>query len=104
VVTVTVIETDRNLIINGKELSAGAYSLWLRQTADGSPTLSFHPRASLLPSRPPEDGYLADLPVAIEKTSESADRLTIKLAEERGQAVIVIQFGTVLLKGRFGVK
>ena len=100
----TEIESTGNLIVAGKELKAGKYSLWVKKTGEDSWILAFHPKTGIWGRPALTEGYVAELPLKLEKTPESVEQLTINLAAENGEAVIRIHWGTSVLVGSFGVK
>lgn len=100
----TSIETAGDLVIAGKELKAGKYSLWAKKTGADSWTLAFHPKTGVWGAPPLMDGFIAELPLKTEKVADSAEQLTITLAGNKGKAGIKIHWGTAALTGSFDVK
>lgn len=100
----TEITTTGDLLIGNTELKAGKYSLWVRRTGEDSWTLAFHPKTGGWGAPALKEGYVAELPLKLEKAAESAELLTIKLADAKGEGEIMIHWGTTLMSGRFGVK
>jgi hypothetical protein len=100
----TEITTEGDLLVGDKELKAGKYSLWVRRTGEDSWTLAFHPKTGVWGAPPLKEGYVAELPLKLEKVSDSLDVLTISLADSDGQGEIKIHWGTALMSGKFGVK
>lgn len=100
----TEITTDADLIVNGKELKAGKYSLWVRRTGDAAWTLAFHPKTGVWGAPALKEGYAAELPLKLEKVSDSAEMLDIDLTDEDGEGEVKIHWGTTRMSGRFGVK
>ena len=100
----TEITTEGDLLIGDKELKAGKYSLWVRRTGEDAWTLAFHPKTGVWGAPPLKEGYAAELPLKLEKASDSLDLLTIKLADADGQGEVKIHWGTALMSGKFGVK
>ena len=99
----TEISTNGTLVVNGKELTAGKYTLWVRKTgADW--TLAFHPKTGVWGKPELREGYAAEMPLKLEKSADSADQLVIDLADKSGTTEIKIHWGTALLTGTFGVK
>jgi len=100
----TVIETEGDLNVAGKQLKAGKYSLWAKKTGDNAWVLAFHP--TIPPWGVPElkEGYAAELPLKMETAKDHAEKLTISLADMKGKAGIKIHWGTAVLVGSFGVK
>ena len=100
----TEIETTGDLNVAGKELKAGKYSLWVRKMGEDSWVLAFHPKTGIWGAPALKEGYVAELPLKLEKATDSAEQLTIHLAEQNGDAAIRIHWGTALLTGSLGVK
>jgi len=100
----TEIETTGNLVIAGKELKAGKYSLWAKKTGADSWILAFHPSTGIWGDPAMTSGYVAELPLKAAKTARSSEQLTISLAESAGNASVKIHWGTTELSGTFGVK
>ncbi|HEV2802159.1 MAG TPA: DUF2911 domain-containing protein [Pyrinomonadaceae bacterium] len=100
----TEITTDADLSVGGKELKAGKYSLWVRRTAEDSWTLAFHPKTGVWGAPPLKEGYAAELPLKLEKAADSAEMLTINLADAGGDGEVKIHWGTTVMSGKFGVK
>ncbi|HXG92580.1 MAG TPA: DUF2911 domain-containing protein [Blastocatellia bacterium] len=100
----TTIETTGDLVIAGKELKAGKYSLWAKKTGDNSWALEFHPKTGIWGDPVMTEGFVAELPLKMEQASDSAEQLTISLTDNKGDAGIKIQWGTALLTGSFKVK
>ena len=100
----TEITTAADLLIGGKELKAGKYSLWVRRTGENMWTLAFHPKTGVWGAPPLKEGYAAELPLKLEKSADSMELLTISLADAKGEGQIKIHWGTALMSGKFGVK
>ena len=100
----TEITTESDLVVGGKQLKAGKYSLWARRTGDDSWTLAFHPKTGVWGAPALKEGYAAELPLKLEKASDSAEMLTIHLAEAGGDGEVKIHWGTTMMSGKFGVK
>ncbi len=100
----TEITTAADLTVGGKELKAGKYSLWVRRTGEDTWTLAFHPKTGVWGAPPLKEGYVAELPLKLEKASDSMETLTISLADAKGDGEIKIHWGTALMSGKFSVK
>lgn len=100
----TQIDTDGDLTVAGKTLPAGKYTLWAKKVGDASWVLAFHPKTGIWGAPEMKEGFVAELPLKMATAKDSADQLTISLADMKGQAGIRIQWGTALLTGSFGVK
>ncbi len=110
----TFIESEGKLVVDGKELPAGKYTLWARRLTEDKWVISFHPKTEKdgkplwgdVPggAAAVQDGFIADIPLTAGKTSDSAEVLDIKLSEDTGKATITIHFGNVIQTGTFGVK
>ncbi|HEX8458611.1 MAG TPA: DUF2911 domain-containing protein [Pyrinomonadaceae bacterium] len=100
----TEITTDADLLVGGKELKAGKYSLWVRRTGEETWTLAFHPKTGIWGAPPLKEGYAAELPLKLEKAADSTEMLTINLADAGGDGEVKIHWGTTVMSGKFGVK
>ncbi|MEK6320291.1 MAG: DUF2911 domain-containing protein [Acidobacteriota bacterium] len=100
----THIETTGDLVVAGKEVKAGKYTLWAKKTSADSWTLAFHPKTGVWGQPELKEGYIAELPLKTAKAADSAEQLTITLADNKGKAGIKIHWGTVALTGSFNVK
>jgi hypothetical protein len=100
----TQLTTSGDLVVGGKELKAGKYTLWVRKTGADAWTLAFHPKTGVWGAPAPKDGFVAEAPLKLEKSDASADELMIALGDKNGDAAIKIHWGTALLTGTFGVK
>ncbi|MDQ3906992.1 MAG: DUF2911 domain-containing protein [Acidobacteriota bacterium] len=101
----TEITSAGQLVVGDKTLDAGKYSLWVRKTGDDTWTLAFHPKTGIWGKPEMTEGYVAEMPLKLEKAADSADLLDIGLADKgNGNAQITIHWGTAVLTGTFGVK
>lgn len=100
----TQIETTGDLMVAGKEVKAGKYTLWAKKTGADSWTLAFHPKTGVWGQPELKEGYIAELPLKTGKVANSAEQLTITLADNKGKAGIKIHWGTAELTGSFDVK
>ena len=106
----TRIQTAGDLGINGTTLAAGTYTLWVKRVNDNTWVLAFHPKIqgangrNLWGAPPQTSGFVAELPLKIETTKDSADPLDITLADSKGKAAIKIHWGASVLTGSFDVK
>ena len=100
----TSIDTAADLKVSGKDVAAGKYTLWLKKTGENSWTLNFHPKTGVWGVPELKEGYIAELPLKFEKAGDSAEQVTIALSDNKGNAGIKIQWGTLLLTGSMGVK
>lgn len=100
----TQITTEADLMVAGKEVKAGKYTLWARKTGADSWILAFHPKTGVWGEPALKEGFIAELPLKVEKAADSAEQLTILLAEAKGKANIKIHWGTAVLAGSFDVK
>jgi hypothetical protein len=99
----TVIETEGDLKVAGKELKAGKYSLWAKKTSDKSWALEFHPTVPPWGTPELKEGFAAELPLKMETTKDHAEKLTISLEDMKGKAGIKIHWGSAVLVGSFDV-
>jgi hypothetical protein len=100
----TEIETAGTLVVAGKELMPGRYSLWAKMTGPNAWVLGFHPQTGIWGQPELTSGYVAEMPLSVEKTSPSAERMTIDLSPRNGQAALVVKWGDTQLTGTFGVR
>ena len=100
----TQITTDADLKVAGTEVKAGKYTLWAKKTGPDSWVLAFHPKTGVWGEPALKEGFIAELPLKMEKTSDSAEQLTISLADAKGKANIKIQWGSAALVGSLDVK
>jgi hypothetical protein len=100
----TEITSAGDLSVNGASLKAGKYSLWCKKTGENSWGLEFHPKTGVWGMPELTEGYVAELPLKMQKASDSAEQLTITLKADGGNADIDIHWGTAELTGSFGVK
>ena len=100
----TQIDTAGDLMVAGKEVKAWKYTLWAKKTGADTWTLNFHPKTGVWGQPELKEGYIAELPLKTTKVTESAEQLTITLADNKGKAAIKIHWGTVALTGSFDVK
>ena len=100
----TEIETSGDLLVAGKTLKAGRYSLWAKKTGATDWVLAFHPKTEVWGAPALRDGFVAELPLALEEAAESEELVTIDLhSHETGRAEIHIKWGKAILSGDFGV-
>jgi len=105
----TRIETAGDLTAGGQSVKAGKYTLWVKKTGE-SWTLAFNPKTQAANGKPlwgapPQvGGFVAEFPLKLEKAKDSADQVTISLAEAKGKGWIKIQWGADILSGSFDVK
>lgn len=105
----TRIQTAADLTVGGTAVKAGTYTLWIKRTGDASWTLAFHPKTEGANGRPlwgapPQTaGFIAETPLKHEKAKDSADQVTITLADAKGKAAFRLQWGSDVLTGTFGV-
>ena len=100
----TQITTDADLMVAGKEVKAGKYTLWARKVSADSWVLAFHPKTGVWGEPALKEGFIAELPLKVEKTTDSAEQLTIAVVDAKGKAHIKIHWGTAELVGSFDVK
>jgi hypothetical protein len=101
----TEITSDGDLVVGGTTLKAGKYSLWVRHMAEDQWTLAFHPKTGIWGKPEQKEGYVAEMPLKLEKASDSAEQVMIDLADKGdGNAEVKIHWGTAMLSGTFGVK
>jgi hypothetical protein len=106
----TRIETAADLGVGATSVKAGKYTLWIKRTGESSWVLAFHPKTegsngkALWGAPPQTDGFIAETPLKLGKAQDSADQVTITLADAKGKAAFKVQWGTDVLSGSFDVK
>lgn len=106
----TRIETAGDLGVGTDTVKAGTYTLWIKRTGDNSWVLAFHPKTEgangkpLWGAPPQTAGFIAQTPLKLEKAKDSADQVTITLADAKGKAAFKVQWGMDVLTGSFDVK
>ncbi len=100
----TEIETTGTLMIAGKTIEAGRYSLWAKKTGANDWVLAFHETIGIWGQPELTEGHIAELPLKVETAGGEAERLTIALETRGGNAAIDIHWGKARLSGSFGVK
>ena len=100
----TEIQTAATLIVGGKELKPGKYSLWAKKTGPNDWILAFHPKTGVWGDPPLESGYIAQVPLKLETLPTSTEKLTITVADKTGDAAITVKWGKAQLSGTIGVK
>jgi len=93
-----------DLVVGGKTLKAGKYSLWAKKTGDQSWMLEFHPQVPAWGDPPLTEGFAAETPLRFSKTVDKTEQLTITLAANKGNADMSINWGDARLSASFGVK
>ena len=106
----TRLETAGDLVVGGTAVKAGTYTLWVKRTGDNAWALAFHPKTEgangrpLWGAPPQTSGFIAETPLKHSKASDSADQVTISLADAKGKAAFKVQWGADVLAGTFDVK
>jgi hypothetical protein len=99
----TEITTTGDLTVGGKTVKAGKYSLWAKKTGENSWVLAFHPKTGIWGDPVMKEGYVAELPLKVEKAGDATEQLNISLVDMSGKAGIQIHWGTAVLVGAFDV-
>jgi hypothetical protein len=99
----TEIASTGDLMVGGKRLKAGKYSLWVRKIGDKQWSLAFHPTVGIFGQPELKEGYVAEMPLELTTAPQTAEQLVITIATRNNNAEIAIHWGTSLLKGLFGV-
>jgi hypothetical protein len=97
----TEITSEHALMVGGKRLGAGKYSLWARKTGENSWMLAFHPRTGISGLPEMRDGFVAETPLKSESSAERAELLKISLNSTGKDINIEIHWGTSKLLGTF---
>lgn len=100
----THIETSADLVVGGKPVKAGKYTLWAKHVSGTNWLLCFHPKTGVWGAPALTDGFIAEMPLKMEKGTAAVDPLMISLADAKGKAQIKIQWGKDVLTGAFDVK
>jgi hypothetical protein len=106
----TRIETAADLGVGTGTVKAGKYTLWVKRTGDDSWVLAFHPKTEgnngkpLWGAPPQTSGFIAEAPLKHSKAKDSADLVTIKLANAKGKAAFSVQWGADVLSTSLDVK
>jgi hypothetical protein len=100
----TSITSAGDLVVGGKTLKAGKYSLWAKKTGDQSWVLEFHPQVPGWGDPPLTEGFAAEAPLKYSKSSTNTEQLTMTLAANKGSADLTISWGDAKLSSSFGVK
>jgi hypothetical protein len=100
----TTLETAADLNVAGTTVKAGKYSLWAKKTSATAWVLAFHPTVPGWGVPELKEGYVAELPLTSSQAGESAEQLTISVADAGGKAAIKIHWGTLALAGTVGVQ
>ena len=99
----TEISSSGDLIVGGKRLRAGRYSLWVRKTGASQWSLAFHPMTGIWGQPELTQGYVAEMPLELTKAPRTVEQLVITLLPQNDKAEITIHWGTSSLKGLIGV-
>jgi len=105
----TNITTQADLGVGTATVKAGKYTLWIKRTGDASWVLAFHPKTEgngkpLWGAPPQTSGFIAEAPLKLSKAPNSADQVTINLANAKGKAAFSVQWGADVLSTSFDVK
>src|SRR6185436_1645700 len=73
----TEISTNGTLVVGSKEVKAGKYTLWAKKTGATQWILGFHPQTGVWGEPALETGYVAELPLKLDRAASSAERLSI---------------------------
>ena len=86
---------------DGTEVPSGAYSIWARKSAEGGWSLVFNKETGQWGTRHDPTQDLVAVHLNESKASDSAELVTIGLAEAGGGAVLTIQWGEMSLSTKF---
>lgn len=98
----TTLETEADLKFGDVAVKAGKYSLAAKKTKDGWDLL-VHPEWDRWGTPVPKEGYIATIPLKVEKAKEEAKLLTIDLTEKDGEGHFVLNWGKDQLSTTFKV-
>ena len=99
----TEISSSGDLMVGGKRLRAGRYSLWVRKTGATQWSLAFHPMVGIWGQPELKQGYVAEMPLELTRGPRPAEQLVITLLPRNNNAEITIHWGPSTLKGLIGV-
>jgi hypothetical protein len=99
----THIETAAELNVAGTKVAPGKYTLWAKKVSANEWHLLFHPKTGVWGAPGLKEGFIAELPLKASTAKDSAELLTIALADNKGKANVKIHWGTLVLSGDFGV-
>jgi len=100
----TQLETTATLLVAGKEVKPGKYTLWAKKTGETQWILGLHPQTGVWGAPELTSGYVAEIPLKLEKATSSAEQLSINVADRAGEAAITIRWGTAQLTGSLGIR
>jgi hypothetical protein len=100
----TTFSTAADLQFGDVTVPAGQYSLWAQRGADSSWKLVFNKQHGQWGTQHDASQDLASAPLEQTKASDSAEMVTISLAEQGAGAVIAIQWGDMKLTASFKAK
>jgi len=100
----TTFSTAADLQFGDVTVPAGQYSLWAQRAADGSWKLVFNKQHGQWGTQHDASQDLASAPLEQTKASDSAEMVTITLANQGAGAVIAIQWGDMKLTASFKTK
>ena len=86
---------------DGTEVPSGAYSIWARKSAEGGWSLVFNKQTGQWGTRHDPAQDLVAVHLNESKSADSAELVTIGLAEAGGGAVLTIQWGEMSLSTKF---
>jgi hypothetical protein len=99
--TSTPFSTTGDLMFGSTKVPKGTYSLWARREADKSWKLVFNTQHGQWGTQHDASKDLVAVPLAESKAAESAEMVTISLAEADGGGKITIQWGDLELSTNF---
>jgi hypothetical protein len=97
----TEIHSELPLMAGGKHLNPGKYSLWAKKTGETTWVLAFHPMTGIFGQPELTEGFVAEVPLKMEKASQNADRLNITLTANGKNVNVDIHWGDSKLVGTF---
>ena len=99
----TEISSTGDLIVAGKRVPAGRYSLWARKLGPDQWTLAFHPTTGIWGLPELKEGFVAEVPLEFTHVPSYNDRLLILIAPQGNDARISIYWGALKLECVIGV-
>ncbi len=97
----TEITSEAALMVGGKHLNPGKYSLWATKKGETTWELAFHPETGIWGQPEMRSGYVGTVPLRVETDSQHAENLNITLTAMGKDLNIEIHWGTSRLVGVF---
>ena len=99
----TEITTTGDIVVAGKRLAAGRYSLWARKLGPEQWSLAFHPKTGIWGLPELKEGFVAEVPLELTGVPSHNDQLLILVTPQGRDARISIYWGASKLECLIGV-